>query len=1106
MMDNVNNTPNDLQESFLLDAWDALSTFESATQELKAGEQEGTIKSLAVVSHRLKGTAALYGYPQVSKLAEMVEQLLENGHEIAEADSERLLGFLEQVTVCLQGALGRISGGEEEGDLGLELVELGGSRLLMELVKAHPALFIRKAGQGQKEQIAQEAAKVTLTQELRRFRVQNGDVWEFFPLEVEEHVELVRDTLGKEIDEESITVLFRAMHTLKGAAYMVGLNPFGDLAHKLEDLMMGVREADKPFDEPTVQALSDGTDTLEKMIQTAEGREVGLEDSLLDVRRRLAELLGEEMPQEEVEEEGLESADVASENLGEEVQPEEVMPVATLTADLRAFYAANAADIWEYFKPEVEEHLDAMQDTLAEVNPEAGELSDEQMAQLFRSAHTIKGSSYTVDLQPLGDLGHLVEDLMAEVRETELPFDREVHEALLEGTRVMAMMLSAAEGDETELETRLPELQTRLASLLGIALPTAEAAQPSAVQQAVQEVAPVRSAPKSVRTIRVGLDKLDTLMNLAGETVAQRSRLGLQLGQLGEIRQLLALSQGRMTRTINDFEEQYLNPRLAAQSAEKLRQQSGQKQATQAPKTNAPVQEMFDELEFDTYNDLNILARSIAEMSNDLDEIQGQLSNIVEGFEDETENLQKISRALRSEVSRARMVPVGQLFSRLSRLVQSSADKAYRMKTSGESAEIDNAILEEITDPMLHLVKNAIAHGVEPREVREKQGKEPEGTVSLRAYLQGNSIVIDVEDDGAGVNADSLRRKAVEKGFRKQDDVDAMNDQEALQLMFIPGLSTAESVTTEAGRGVGMDAVATNIQRLKGEIQVFTKPGQGTRFSLKLPLTLLVSEALTVRVSGQAYAFSLNTVRELRTISRERANEGSVAFEGQAVPIYNLADLLGLPSAETDTVSLVILEAAGERLALIVDAFDEIDEVVIKPLGDTLAKLYYLSGATVSSTNEVVLLLEPTGLTRLAKEANQPAEVRAQTPVFTPKSVQRVLLADDSVSVRRVVGKMLERAGYDVTTAVDGQDAFDIVMRGETFDAILTDLEMPRMNGYELIEAVRRRSETETTPICVMTTRAGAKHMDLAFALGANEYLSKPVDESKLLGYLEQTL
>ena len=1096
------NTPNDLQESFLLDAWDALSTFESATQELKAGEQEGTIKSLAVVSHRLKGTAALYGYPQVSKLAEMVEQLLENGHELAEADSERLLAFLEQVTVCLQGALGRISGGEEEGDLGLELVELGGSKLLMELVRAHPALFIRKAGQGQSVQ-AQEVAKVTLTQELRRFRVQNEDVWEFFPLEVEEHVELVRDTLGKEIDEESITVLFRAMHTLKGAAYMVGLNAFGDLAHKLEDLMMGVREADKPFDEPTVQALSDGTDTLEKMIQTAEGQEVGLEESLLSVRIKLAERLGEELPQQDVEE-------VEPEAEGEEVTLAE--PTTTLTTTLRAFYAANADEIWEYFKPEVEEHLDMMQDTLAEVDPDAGELSDEHMAQLFRSAHTIKGSSYTVDLQPLGDLGHLLEDLMAEVRETELPFDREIHEVLLDGARVMAMMLSAAEGDETELETRLPELQTRLASLLGVALPTAETPQAAqATQQVVQEVAPVRSAPKSVRTIRVGLDKLDTLMNLAGETVAQRSRLGLQLGQLGEIRQLLALSQGRMTRTINDFEEQYLNPRLAAQSAEKLRQQSGQKQNTQAPKTpqsqtSAPVQEMFDELEFDTYNDLNILARSIAEMSNDLDEIQGQLSNIVEGFEDETENLQKISRALRSEVSRARMVPVGQLFNRLSRLVQSSADKTYRMKTSGESAEIDNAILEEITDPLLHLVKNAIAHGVEPRSERERQGKEPEGTVSLRAYLQGNSIVIDVEDDGAGIDANRLRRKAVEKGFRRQEEVDALNDQEALQLMFIPGLSTAESVTTEAGRGVGMDAVATNIQRLKGEIQVFTKPGQGTRFSLKLPLTLLVSEALTIRVSAQAYAFSLSTVRELRTVSRERASEGSVAFEGHTVPIYNLAELLGLPSAETDSVSLVILEAAGERLALTVDAFDEIDEVVIKPLSDTLAKLYYLSGATVSSTNEVILLLEPTGLIRLAKEAAQPAEVRAQMPIFTPKSVQRVLLADDSVSVRRVVGKMLERAGYNVTTAVDGQDAFDIVMRGEHFDAVLTDLEMPRMNGYELIEALRRRDENEKTPICVMTTRAGAKHMDLAFALGANEYLSKPVDESKLLGYLEKTL
>ena len=1100
-MDGMNNTPNDLQESFLLDAWDALSTFESATRELKAGEQAGTIKSLAVVSHRLKGTAALYGYPQVSKLTEMVERLLESGHELAEVDLERLLGFLEQVTVCLQGALGRISSGEEEGDLGLELVSLGGSKLLMELVRAHPALFVRKAGQGQSVQ-TQEAAKVTLTQELRRFRTQNNDVWEFFPLEVEEHVELVRNTLTSNIDDESITVLFRAMHTLKGAAYMVGLNPFGDLSHKLEDLMMGVREAGKPFDEPTVQVLSNGTDVLEKMIQTAEGQEVGLEPALSDVRYQLADLLGEDLPQEEPQE--VEPEDV-------EVEAEEVEPVATLTASLRSFYAENAEEIWDYFKPEIEGHVDAMQDTLAQVDPEADELSEESLAQLFRATHTIKGSSYTVDLQPLGDLGHLLEDLMAEVRESELPFDREVHEVLLDGTRVIAMILATAEGEATELETRLPELQGRLASLLGIALPTAETPQTAqATQQVVQEVAPVRRAPKSVRTIRVGLDKLDTLMNLAGETVAQRSRLGRQLAQFHEVGQLLELSQGRMTRTINDFEEQYLNPRLAAQSAEKMRQVQGsnasQAQAPKNPKTTgAPVQEMFDELEFDTYNDLNILARSIAEMSNDLDEIQGQLGTLVQGFEDETESLQKLSRALRSEVSRARMVPIGQLFSRLSRLVQSSDDKAYRMKLSGEAAEIDNVILEEITDPLLHLVKNAIAHGVESREVRERQGKEPEGTVSLSAYLQGNSIVIDVEDDGAGVNADSLRRKAVEKGFRSPEEVAALNDQQALQLMFIPGLSTAEAVTTEAGRGVGMDAVATNIQRLKGEIQVFTKPGQGTRFSLKLPLTLLVSEALTVRVSAQTYAFSLNTVRELRTVPKEVTQSGKVTFEGRDVLIYNLSELLNLPSAETDLVSLVILEAAGERLAVRVDGFEEIDEVVIKPLGDTLAKLYYLSGATVSSTDNVVLLLEPTGLVRLAQEAAQLGE-REELPIFTQKSVQRVLLADDSVSVRRVVGKMLERSGYDVTTAIDGQDAFDIVMRGETFDAILTDLEMPRMNGYELIEALRRRDENETTPICVMTTRAGAKHMDLAFALGANEYLSKPVDENKLLGYLKLAL
>jgi chemosensory pili system protein ChpA (sensor histidine kinase/response regulator) len=1054
-----------LFDAFIFDIHDALATFESATEELGHDYNLESLKELGIIAHRIKGTAALYNYPQVSRLAELIERLMEHGERIPESQLPMLLDFLERSMVCFRGSLETITERGEEGEIGLQLNSLGAGALFKSILKAAPEAFVRE------REVVVEKGYVQsqdITGDLRKFFEANQDSWEFFAPEANEHLDLISTTLEaaqKGATDEYITQLFRSTHTLKGAAYMIDLKPMGDLAHRLEDLMVLVREQGKPFDADVQNALSEGTNVLRSMLATAEGQDTDLSQHLGQVNGQLAKLLG----QEEAETPAVE------ENKQDE-----------LAQKLRQFKLDNQ-EIWEYFAPEVWDNLAEMQRSLTAA--QNGDLSEEVISSIFRTGHTIKGAAYTVNFNPLGDLAKEVESISRALRETSDFEFNEVSDAIEAGHEALTQMMHAAQGEAHQLDNAL-----KLFRDLYLPLNLGEE-----VVAQVQEVKQRKTAETRTTTIRVSLDKIDTLMNLAGEMVITRARLESQLGRFGEIGKVLEESRKRMVRTTAEFEEKYLNPRLREMSQAvtptNTEQRSGLKNS---------INEMFDELEFDTYSDLNILARTVSEMTNDLSEVQGQLDRFTRGLSQEVEQVQRLSRSLRNEVSRTRLVPVGQLYNRLRRLVkQSDMHKFYALETSGETVEMDAAILEDITDPMLHLVKNAIAHGIETRDERMAKGKDEAGTITLRAYPQGNYIFVEVQDDGAGINIESVKAKAVEKGLRSSEQVARLSDDEAINLIFLPGLSTAKEVTTDAGRGVGMDAVASNIRKLGGEIAIATELGKGTRFTLRLPLTLLVSEAMMVRSGGQTLAFPVNTVRTLRYLNADQLTGSEVNVGDQMLPLYHLHELLQLRTqAQGFERAVAVLETGSGQVAITVDEFAQIEEAVIKSLGETLQKVSYLSGATISSRGEVILLLDPAGLVRLAGQgAGQSASYRPAATVQTVQQTLRLLLVDDSVSVRKVVSKMLGRAGYEVTTANDGQDALE-VLRQQSFDVVLTDLEMPRLNGYELIEDVRRRQSKEQLPILVMTTRAGEKHMNLALELGANNYFTKPVDENKLLNFL----
>ena len=761
--------------------------------------------------------------------------------------------------------------------------------------------------------------------------------------------------------------------------------------------------------------------------------------------------------------------------------------------ELASFFAENP-DVLEYFGPEAAEHLDAMTASLLKL--ERAGASDAELAALFRAVHTLKGAAYTVGCRVVGDLAHRIEDLLGAVRESQIELTPAVIEAVFAGTDALRAMLASAEGAPTELDMLVEQARRLLDALPIPAEPTALA--PAATALTPLPLAPIPADDMTVAedaaeprpiirpSIRVHLDRLDALMNLVGELVIARSRLERRLSQFERVNELLVFSQSRMTAVVRDFERKYLDPRI-----DEVRVAGG------------PAG--FDELEFDRYDDFNILARSVGEISSDVSEIQGQLAAVVRAVRDDTGQVQRLTGDLRRQITRARMVPVGRLFTRVSRQVRQAArlaGKAVTLEVSGETVEMDNTIIEQIADPLLHLIQNAITHGVEPEDERLARGKPAAGTVRLRAYHKSGAVYVEVADDGRGIDVDHLRASAVERGFVDAEAASSMGRRELLDLIFLPGFSTAASVTTAAGRGVGMDVVRTNVTRVGGDIEVDTEVGTGTRFTIKLPLTIAIADVFLVKVGGEVLAIPVSAVQLVMRVRSDDVRPidetPTVVVEGQPVDFIRLPDVLGLPrGSEPTAVPVLVLRAGRKRLAVAVDELLGKEEIVIKSLGAFLEGIGPYSGATISGEGRVILLLDATRLADHSAGADVTAEEIAP-PARPVVDGRRVLLVDDSISIRKFVGQMLQRGGFSVVTANDGLEALQRL--GELkVDVLVTDLEMPRLNGYELIRDIRRRPGMRDVPVVVLTTRAGEKHAALARELGVSHYVTKPVDEHTLV-------
>jgi len=631
--------------------------------------------------------------------------------------------------------------------------------------------------------------------------------------------------------------------------------------------------------------------------------------------------------------------------------------------------------------------------------------------------------------------------------------------------------------------------------LAKIALESApqEPAESRAEAPAAQPVAELRSTERA-ETARVDAGLLDALLNGAGEINIFQSRITQQMSSID-------FHLGELGATVSRLRDQLR--KLEAETEAQILHRHQDDVASDGG---------FDPLELDRYSTIQQLSRALAESANDV----ASINELLNGLTNETETLltqqARVTAELQNGLMQTRMVPFQRHVTRLARIVrQACADtgKSAELVVEGENNEIDRQVLESMLPPFEHLLRNAVAHGIEDAATRGKRGKPDVGKVFLKVKREGSEVIIEVADDGGGLDLQAIRRKAQDKGLLA--DNQKITDDQAMELILQPGFSTAGEVTHTAGRGVGMDVVDNEVKKLGGSMRIESMAGQGTRFLIRLPYTLAITHALIVNIGDETFALPLPTVEGITRVSREKIlkhlteDEPRLDYGGITYRIQHLGSLVGAaPSAlpeDENAVSLVLIRAGEASTALLMDSLEGSREIVVKTLGPHIASVAGVTGATILGDGRVIMILDPSTLVR-AQRAAEPV-----VPVAPPVAERQLtaLVVDDSITMRRVTQRLLERRGVRVLTARDGLDAITVLQEHDA-DIILLDIEMPRMDGYQFATHVRNDARVKHLPIIMITSRSGEKHRAKAIEIGVNDYLSKPYQESQLVAAIEALL
>ncbi|THF63844.1 response regulator [Pseudothauera nasutitermitis] len=888
------------------------------------------------------------------------------------------------------------------------------------------------------------------------------------------HQEIVR--LRANPTQPPLEVAVRAAHTLAGISGTARLTPLQALARALEYAQARCRDNQLPPSAEQVALLQSSLETLEAMLVEVSARTLPLPvpeliEQLETVGRRPAE---DETPPPPAL--GGDTPDALLPPQDEAPAREAPPPVHDeIDTQLLPIFLEESGDL-----------LGELHGALRAWRNEPD--SDEFAQRLARQLHTLKGSARMTGAMNLGEHVHQMETTLEAARragsdpaaiidelESSLDLAEQAIDALASGDtgapRPPSAPLAAAPGDDAPR-------------------PAAPAAEPV-------EVAAEHETGSGSATLRVRADAVDHFVNQAGEIGIARTRIE------GELRTL--------RRSLLDLTENVIRLRNQLREVEIQAEVQMQSRIAQAESHHAE----FDPLEMDRYTRLQELTRMMAESVNDVTTVQQNLLKNLDGADVALHGQARMSRELQQALMQVRMVPFENLADRLHRVVRQSAKdlgKRATLDLRGGRIELDRGVLEHMVAPLEHLLRNSIAHGIEAPAARREAGKAEIGEITLTVRQEGNEIAIDLADDGAGLDFARIAERARANGLLGADE--QADEKRLTNLIFVPGFSTAGSVSTLSGRGVGMDVVKSETAALGGRLDVSSQPGQGTRFRIYLPLTLAVTQALLVRAGNRSWAVPssmIAQVLELKADALERLRtEGGTEWQDEHYSYRYLPRLLGDRHTQPEVQRfnwILLLRAGAQTLALHVDGLRGNQEIVVKNAGPQVARLVGVSGATVLGDGEIVLILNPVALASRGLGAGQDAAgsdgALAAAPLAAPAPahIPTVMVVDDSLTVRKITGRLLEREGYRVITAKDGVDALEKLLESVP-DVVLSDIEMPRMDGFDLVRNIRADERTRAVPVIMITSRLADKHRRYAEEVGANHYLGKPYQEEELLALL----
>ena len=945
------------------------------------------------------------------------------------------------------------------------------------------------------------------------------------------------NTWNKDLaDTRSLNNLMRYLHTLKGGANMISATHIGLIAHELESIYERVIRGQIQATVPLVQVIRLVQDDISDRIQTI--RESGIDYPATEAVDILTHIHGivqgqvesgttavstpeavevepnvasvEELPTVEVE---FEAPTVSIEAIEFEA-PADIQPVveavaSNTTAEPKAEDDELRSVVEETFLEEAEEILEQAAELLIQWFDQRSDRSI--LLQLQRAAHSIKGGARMVENEPVAAVAYQLETTFEQFAVHH--FNSNVYDDLLQTTlswlkqgifekdysNFDSIKRSLESIEYVDVTAQLPSrrgTEGQASGTRSFEFIQGDGVEPPSMQG---EWTDTLATDNSNEMIRISADLVEKMIDLSGENSINRSRIEMDLGQLGNTLNEMELAIKRLADQLRRMDGELESQILAKHGTENSRYAD------------------FDPLEMDQYSSLNQLSKSLAESASDLVDFKSTLSEKIRDTEGLLLQQSRIQAEIQESLMRTRLVPFSRMLPRLQRIVRQTSTTLNRpaeLVVQNTEGELDRTILERLVTPFEHMLRNAIDHGLEETTDRIVLNKPEVGHIVLNISRQGTDVLVSFSDDGKGIDESKIKEKALSQGLIKADQ--ALDKQEILQMIFHPGFSTAKEVTQISGRGVGLDVVQSEIKALGGHVSVESELGKGTTFTIRVPTTVAVSDALMVKVGDQQFAISLAQIDRIVRISPSalesyfNSKADTFKIDNENYKLRYLSEFVSnQPVPRLSNVShslpvLLIKGNSGQTIALLVDQLiGSRAQIVVKPIGQQFSSIGAIAGATILGDGQVCLILDGQNIARQIQTTQRLKNVSDSRELGRHGNARRlVMIVDDSVTVRKVTSRLLERQGYDIITAKDGVDAIE-QLENVRPDLMLLDIEMPRMDGFEVTNLVRHHEIHKELPIIMITSRTGEKHRERAFSLGVSHYMGKPFQEAELLANIE---